>query len=494
MSRRLTATSNSSWRFALWALAGVVLWWSFGAHAFAPGPAATWGEAQATEVETLRAELAALNKALVSAKASGQAAKSSLTKEVEGLSSKLSRLQVDNARRTESLPQRERLRSDRAQARHLDDLLTRLRARIGDAPPGETPEVQIPWMVERLLADIEARARLRIDPAGEYFVADGTVAQAPILHVGEVAAARWDGAVAPLIATAAGLREATGFTTRREPIGDATVATFIIHDLDAPPAPDAFVDGGWSATIDAGGPVMWVLLVIGIIAGLLATERTLGLLWARRRWGQVRARFERAVRDEKVAELLDIGGWVAQPLVIAAGSRCPSCSAPLDANLEERATQALMVMRERLQTRLSLIAIVAAVAPLLGLLGTVTGMIQTFSVVNSTGASDPQMLASGISQALLTTQLGLAIAIPAFLAHALLSRAARRILASAEQTVLRYLHGSDAIVSAAGHHHGHHHHHHHGHHHGHHHDHDHKHDHDHDAGGDDLDGDATSGG
>ena len=199
-----------------------------------------------------------------------------------------------------------------------------------------------------------------------------------------------------------------------------------------------------------GGPVMWVLLALGLGAGLIVLERTIGLVLAGMRWRFEQRRFEAAVRTKTTATLLDVDLWVAKPLVIAAAARCPSCSTSLDTDVEERATQALMVMRERLQRRLSLVNVVAGVAPLLGLLGTVTGMIQTFSVVTSTGTSEPQQLAAGISQALLTTQFGLVIAIPAFLAHALLSRAARRILASAEQAVLWYLHGAGTLIEPAG--------------------------------------------
>lgn len=61
----------------------------------------------------------------------------------------------------------------------------------------------------------------------------------------------------------------------------------------------------------------------------------------------------------------------------------------------------------------ALIFVVAAVAPLLGLLGTVTGMIATFEIITEFGTGDPKMLSGGISEALITTQLGLVVAIPA---------------------------------------------------------------------------------
>ncbi len=71
----------------------------------------------------------------------------------------------------------------------------------------------------------------------------------------------------------------------------------------------------------------------------------------------------------------------------------------------------------RLEKNLSTIASLASVAPLLGLLGTVSGMVATFDSITIFGTGDPQSLAKGISQALITTQSGLIIAIPALFSH-----------------------------------------------------------------------------
>jgi biopolymer transport protein ExbB len=68
------------------------------------------------------------------------------------------------------------------------------------------------------------------------------------------------------------------------------------------------------------------------------------------------------------------------------------------------------------------------VAPLMGLLGTVTGMIQTFQVITLYGAGDPKMMAGGISQALITTVLGLVVAIPMVLIHTLVGGQSRKII------------------------------------------------------------------
>jgi biopolymer transport protein ExbB len=85
------------------------------------------------------------------------------------------------------------------------------------------------------------------------------------------------------------------------------------------------------------------------------------------------------------------------------------------------------VLREvpRITRHLPLLKIIAAVAPLLGLLGTVTGMIITFQAITLFGAGDPRLMAGGISQALITTVLGLCVAIPVLLLHNIVQSRAR---------------------------------------------------------------------
>jgi biopolymer transport protein ExbB len=86
-------------------------------------------------------------------------------------------------------------------------------------------------------------------------------------------------------------------------------------------------------------------------------------------------------------------------------------------------------------------ALTAAAAPLLGLLGTVTGMINTFKLITVFGTGDASNLASGISQALVTTELGLVVAIPSLIIHGLLSRMARQKLGDLEQIAVGFING-----------------------------------------------------
>ena len=95
--------------------------------------------------------------------------------------------------------------------------------------------------------------------------------------------------------------------------------------------------------------------------------------------------------------------------------------------LELKLDEAVLRESSKLERFLWLVKTVSVVAPLLGLLGTVTGMIQTFQAITLFGAGDPKMMAGGISEALVTTMLGLTTAIPLVLLHATLSNSTRRI-------------------------------------------------------------------
>lgn len=101
----------------------------------------------------------------------------------------------------------------------------------------------------------------------------------------------------------------------------------------------------------------------------------------------------------------------------------------MDCTLEEQ------IIREqgRLERFISAVGVLASISPLLGLLGTVTGMIDTFQAITLYGTGDPRMMSTGISEALITTQAGLAIALPLLLAHHFLKRRVAALVANMEE-------------------------------------------------------------
>jgi biopolymer transport protein ExbB len=96
--------------------------------------------------------------------------------------------------------------------------------------------------------------------------------------------------------------------------------------------------------------------------------------------------------------------------------------------LELKLEEATLKERPAIESGLNLLKIISMVAPLLGLLGTVTGMIITFQAITIFGAGDPKAMAGGISGALVTTVLGLVVAIPTVLMHTLVNGRAKRVL------------------------------------------------------------------
>lgn len=89
---------------------------------------------------------------------------------------------------------------------------------------------------------------------------------------------------------------------------------------------------------------------------------------------------------------------------------------------------------ENLEKRLSILGIVSYISPMAGLLGTVLGMIKSFKAIALQGAGDPNIVANGISEALITTAAGLLIAIPAIIAYNLFNRKADKIMMEIEKT------------------------------------------------------------
>jgi biopolymer transport protein ExbB len=110
-------------------------------------------------------------------------------------------------------------------------------------------------------------------------------------------------------------------------------------------------------------------------------------------------------------------------------------------HLEEILYGKMLGARAKLERGIAFLALTATAGPLMGLLGTVMGMIATFKLISSFGSGDPKLLAAGISEALIATATGMAVAIPALLLHAFLSRKAKGVIGSMEQTAVGFING-----------------------------------------------------
>jgi len=164
--------------------------------------------------------------------------------------------------------------------------------------------------------------------------------------------------------------------------------------------------------VHQGGTVGYVILGVGVIALLIAIERFLSLMLI---GGKVR----RQLKDTVARDDNPLGR------VMKVKDQYPDVAYD---TLELKLSEAILREMPKITRNLTLIKIISVVAPLLGLLGTVTGMINTFQAITLFGTGDPKLMAGGISQALVTTVLGLVVAIPTVFLYTLLNTRAKNIL------------------------------------------------------------------
>lgn len=185
--------------------------------------------------------------------------------------------------------------------------------------------------------------------------------------------------------------------------------------------------------MDSGGPVMWVIFVVACIAMvMLVWEGLRGLsLMKSARVDYQRLRSE----DDYLPVATDSSSPIAQLLAAIHWSEIQSKE-----DVAKEFNIHLAEITPKMEGTLATIAILGSLLPMLGLFGTVTGMINVFEVIALQGSGKPDAMADGISQALLTTASGLIIAIPVIFLHHLLSRRLNALMAITHQAVQLILH------------------------------------------------------
>jgi biopolymer transport protein ExbB len=197
-----------------------------------------------------------------------------------------------------------------------------------------------------------------------------------------------------------------------------------------------------------GGPVMWPLLACSVIALSIIIERTFAL---RKNRIIPRSLLDEVERLARLARLDDIEKLLRRsvspicPVIMVAIKNAGMRREIIKDYMEEAgATEANVIERY-----IDVLGIIAAIAPLLGFLGTVTGMLKSFHAVSIAGSNQTQLLAAGISEALITTVFGLCIGIPVFVCYRLLLARSDFLILEMEKTsarVLEYLKGEDHAV------------------------------------------------
>ncbi|CAA6695442.1 MULTISPECIES: MotA/TolQ/ExbB proton channel family protein [unclassified Lentimonas] len=189
-----------------------------------------------------------------------------------------------------------------------------------------------------------------------------------------------------------------------------------------------------------GGIWVYPILAFAFIATIVSIYKGIQIMTIRHPQPLVIHDIIAKLRANKQDEALAIAEAQPQPArqILSAAIEHSNESVEM---VEEVMYEAMLTIHPKLERFLNLIAVTAAAAPLLGLLGTVTGIIKTFRLMTVFGAGDPAPLISGISEALITTELGLILAIPALVMHALLSRKVTGTMAHLEKMSVTFVNG-----------------------------------------------------
>jgi len=190
--------------------------------------------------------------------------------------------------------------------------------------------------------------------------------------------------------------------------------------------------------INSGGMIGWIIVVLGLVGLLLAVMRSFFLASA--------SSSSDNLAKESLVKLLEGGSENALGFLKSKkGSTARLLKATIRnldrdrEHIEDIVAESILHESGRLDRFGSAILVIAAVAPLLGLLGTVTGMIATFDIITEFGTGDPKLLSGGISIALVTTELGLIVAIPVLMLGNLLSGWAEKVKDSMEHSALHLI-------------------------------------------------------
>ncbi len=172
-----------------------------------------------------------------------------------------------------------------------------------------------------------------------------------------------------------------------------------------------------SERIDQGGVVGYVILGLGALGVLIALACYLNLV-----------RIGAGVRKQQKTEQVIKGNPLGEIMKAYQDNR----DADLE-TLELKLDEIIMRSAPSIERGVGSIKLIASVAPLLGLLGTVVGMIATFQAITLFGTGDPKLMANGISEALVTTMLGLVVAIPTLFAHSIVNSKSRLLIQVLEE-------------------------------------------------------------
>lgn len=276
---------------------------------------------------------------------------------------------------------------------------------------------------------------------GEFYLPDGKKVKGDIVRVGNVAAygiaREAAGALAPAgngtykLWNAVGSSDDAKAMYAKKP--NETIDIFVYENLDK--EVDYVKEKTFTDTLEDGGVIGYIIFGLGLFGIALLGLRVINLMRASTNVNDITQvvieKVEGGQKHEALEAIKEYEGSTARVIKSALRNIDKDREHVEDVIMENILNESTQIDRFG-----SFVLVIAAVAPLMGLLGTVTGMIETFDVITEFGTGDPKLLSGGISAALVTTMQGLIVAIPLLLIGNLLSGWAQSIKDSMEQNAL----------------------------------------------------------
>lgn len=191
--------------------------------------------------------------------------------------------------------------------------------------------------------------------------------------------------------------------------------------------------------VPKGGPLVWPIVALLGLALIILLERLFFFLRHSLRMAPFMVQLAALVEKENWQGCRNLMEKNKKGFVPGVLLKALPFKAHTRTDMENALQEAILAQIPSIERFLSTLGMLAAIAPLMGLLGTVTGMINTFHVITYYGTGDPRMMSGGISEALVTTMLGLTVAIPIMLFHTLLSRKVETQISNMEEKSVAFI-------------------------------------------------------
>ncbi len=276
---------------------------------------------------------------------------------------------------------------------------------------------------------------------GEFFLPDGTKVSGDIINVGNIAAYGLSAGNVGMLAPAGDQQyklwpvpaadSATALQSGNVP---ENLQLFLFESMAKDITPP--VEKNAIEVVQSGGPIAWAIVALGGLAVVLCLVRVVLLTTASKTTDQLTHDVSELIRQGKVDDAANLSKAKSGSIGRVVSATIRNLDRSRD-HLEDIISESILHETPTLDRFGHFILVIAAVSPLVGLLGTVTGMIATFNVITEFGTGDPKLLSGGISVALVTTELGLIVAIPILLIGNLLKGWSDRIKHDMERSALR---------------------------------------------------------